>query len=83
MLASLPLRPLKACFSNDAAEPAAHTVSAPPPNASDAAVACRRRPFFYRFFRRQPSFRNEGAQRRDLAEAKQAGLQVARVAYIS
>ena len=71
MLASLPVRPLKACFSNDAAEPAAHTVSAPPPTASDAAVACRRRPFFHRFFRHEPSFRNEGAQLRDRAGATQ------------
>ena len=72
MLASLPLRPLKACFSNyDAAEPAAHTVSAPLPTASDAAVACRRRPFFNRFFLRQPSSADEGAQLRDRAGGPQ------------
>ena len=71
MLASLPVRPLKACFSNDATEPATHTVSAPPPTASDAAAACRRRPFFNRFFRRQPPFRNGGAQLRDRAGGPQ------------
>ena len=71
MLASRPLRPLKACFSNDAAEPAAHTVSAPPPTASDAAVTCRRRALFYRFLRPQPPFRNGGAQLRDRAGGPQ------------
>ena len=67
----LPIRPLKAWFQKDAAEPAAHTVSAQPPDASDASVSCRRRQCFYPFFVCQTSSRDEVAQLCDRAGGPQ------------